>query len=297
MVPNRNVCASMTNQKKGMLWIIVATFFFSLMGSFVKLGATHFSSLELVFYRSFISLLFLLIYIVISQKEIKTPHLRKQIDRGVVGFLSLAFFFYAISHLNLGSAMTLNYTSPIFLGFFLPLISHQKIKKSILLCTITGFIGTLFILDPHGEWQSWFAGLIGLISGIGAALAYIHVIQLSKLNEPDWRTVFYFTLISTLGSGLWISFTDYQRLIWDDVWILIPLGLSATIAQIAMTRAYRLGNSLVIGALSYLTIVFSGVISLLYFNETMRIEDVLGAILIIASGAIASNISLKSRVN
>jgi drug/metabolite transporter (DMT)-like permease len=267
------------------------------MGSFVKLGATHFSSIELVFYRSFISLLFLLIYVVISQKEIKTPHLRKQIDRGVVGFLSLAFFFYAIAHLNLGSAMTLNYTSPIFLGFFLPLISHQKIKKSILLCTITGFIGTLFILDPHGEWQSWFAGLIGLISGIGAALAYIHVIQLSKLNEPDWRTVFYFTLVSTLGSGLWISFTDYQRLIWDDVWILIPLGLSATIAQIAMTRAYRLGNSLVIGALSYLTIVFSGVISLLYFNETMRMEDVLGAILIIASGAIASNISLKSRVN
>ncbi len=287
----------MTNYKKGMLWIIVATFFFSLMGSFVKLGATHFSSVELVFYRSFISLLFLLIYVVISQKEIKTPHLRKQIDRGVVGFLSLAFFFYAIAHLNLGSAMTLNYTSPIFLGFFLPLISHQKIKKSILLCTITGFIGTLFILDPHGEWQSWFAGLIGLISGIGAALAYIHVIQLSKLNEPDWRTVFYFTLVSTLSSGLWISFTDYQRLIWDDVWILIPLGLSATIAQIAMTRAYRLGNSLVIGALSYLTIVFSGVISLLYFNETMRMEDVLGAILIIASGAIASNISLKSRVN
>ena len=71
----------MTNQKKGMLWIIVATFFFSLMGSFVKLGATHFSSLELVFYRSFISLLFLFIYIVISKKEIKTPHLRKQIDR------------------------------------------------------------------------------------------------------------------------------------------------------------------------------------------------------------------------
>lgn len=287
----------MTNQKKGMLWMIIATFFFSLMGSFVKLGANHFSSVELVFYRSFISLLFLFIYIMIGQKEIKTPHLRKQIDRGVVGFLSLAFFFYAIAHLNLGSAMTLNYTSPIFLGFFLPFISHQKIKKSILFCTISGFIGALLILDPHGEWQSWFAGAIGLVSGIGAALAYIHVIQLSKLNEPDWRTVFYFTLVSTLGSGLWISFTDYQKLAWGDMWILIPLGLSATIAQIAMTRAYRLGNTLVIGALSYLTIVFSSVISLLYFNETMRIEDILGATLIIVSGAIASNISLKSRVN
>jgi drug/metabolite transporter (DMT)-like permease len=287
----------MTNQKKGMLWMIIATFFFSLMGSFVKLGANHFSSVELVFYRSFISLLFLFIYIMIGQKEIKTPHLRKQIDRGVVGFLSLAFFFYAIAHLNLGSAMTLNYTSPIFLGFFLPFISRQKIKKSILFCTISGFIGALLILDPHGEWQSWFAGAIGLVSGIGAALAYIHVIQLSKLNEPDWRTVFYFTLVSTLGSGLWISFTDYQKLAWGDMWILIPLGLSATIAQIAMTRAYRLGNTLVIGALSYLTIVFSGVISLLYFNETMRIEDILGATLIIVSGAIASNISLKSRVN
>ncbi len=287
----------MTDQKKGMLWIVVATLFFSLMGSFVKLGATHFSSIELVFYRSFISLLFLLIYIVASQKEIKTPHLRKQIDRGVIGFLSLAFFFYAIAHLNLGSAMTLNYTSPIFLGVFLPFISHQKIKKSIFLCTIIGFIGALLILDPHGEWQSWFAGLVGLVSGIGAALAYIHVIQLSKLNEPDWRTVFYFTLISSIGAGLWIIFTGYQKLVWNDIWILIPLGLSATIAQIAMTRAYRLGNSLVIGALSYLAIVFSSIISLLYFNEMMRIEDILGAIIIILSGAIASNISLKSRVH
>ncbi len=287
----------MTDQKKGMLWIIVATFFFSLMGSFVKLGATHFSSIELVFYRSFISLLFLLIYIVASQKEIKTPHLRKQIDRGVIGFLSLAFFFYAIAHLNLGSAMTLNYTSPIFLGVFLPFISHQKIKKSIFLCTIIGFIGALLILDPHGEWQSWFAGLVGLVSGIGAALAYIHVIQLGKLNEPDWRTVFYFTLVSTIASGLWIGFTHHQKITINDIWILIPLGLSATIAQIAMTRAYRLGNTLTIGALSYLTVVFSSLISLMYFNETMRMEDIIGALMIILSGAIASNISLKSRVN
>ena len=287
----------MTDQKKGMLWIIVATLFFSLMGSFVKLGATHFSSIELVFYRSFISLLFLLIYIVASQKEIKTPHLRKQIDRGVIGFLSLAFFFYAIAHLNLGSAMTLNYTSPIFLGVFLPFISHQKIKKSIFLCTIIGFIGALLILDPHGEWQSWFAGLVGLVSGIGAALAYIHVIQLGKLNEPDWRTVFYFTLVSTIASGLWIGFTHHQKITINDIWILIPLGLSATIAQIAMTRAYRLGNTLTIGALSYLTIVFSSLISLMYFNETMRMEDIIGALMIILSGIIASNISLKSRVN
>lgn len=287
----------MTDQKKGMLWIIVATFFFSLMGSFVKLGATHFSSIELVYYRSFISLLFLLIYIVASQKEIKTPHLRKQIDRGVIGFLSLAFFFYAIAHLNLGSAMTLNYTSPIFLGVFLPFISHQKIKKSIFLCTIIGFIGALLILDPHGEWQSWFAGLVGLVSGIGAALAYIHVIQLGKLNEPDWRTVFYFTLVSTIASGLWIGFTHHQKITINDIWILIPLGLSATIAQIAMTRAYRLGNTLTIGALSYLTVVFSSLISLMYFNETMRMEDIIGALMIILSGAIASNISLKSSVN
>ncbi|MSQ80504.1 MAG: DMT family transporter [Candidatus Methylopumilus sp.] len=277
--------------------MIVATFFFSLMGSFVKLGAKHFSSTELVFYRSFISLFFLFIYIVIAQKKIKTIHFKKQINRGIVGFLSLTFFFYAITHLNLGSAMTLNYTSPIFLGFFLPFISQQRPKKTILICTIFGFIGALLILDPHGDWQGWFAGLIGLISGIGAALAYIHVAQLGKLKEPDWRTVFYFTLVSTIGSGFWIGFTGYQKLILKDIWILIPLGLSATIAQLAMTRAYRLGNTLVIGALSYLTIVFSSIISLFYFNEIMRAEDIIGAIIIIVSGAIASNISLKSRLN
>jgi drug/metabolite transporter (DMT)-like permease len=277
--------------------MVLASFFFATMAVGIKYASQSFETFELVFYRGVVSIVFMAAVMRARKTSWQTPVPAMHLTRSAVGVISLGSWFYAIAHLPLATAMTLNYTSPIFLGFFLPFISHQKIKKSIFICTIVGFTGALLILDPHGEWQSWFAGLVGLVSGIGAALAYIHVIQLSKLNEPDWRTVFYFTLVSSIGSGLWISFTDYQKLAWNDIWILIPLGLSATIAQIAMTRAYRLGNSIVIGTLSYLAIVFSGIISLLYFNETMRIEDVLGALMIIISGAIASNISLKSRIN
>jgi drug/metabolite transporter (DMT)-like permease len=269
------------------LWMLVAALGFAVMGALVKVGAQKFSSSELVFYRSIFGLIAIWLYIAAKKLPLATPVIFKQMSRAVVGFISLVLFFYAIAHLPLATAITLNYTSPLFLAVFTPFLLHEKPKKSVFLGLIIGFIGVSLLLRPSFTSADLLAGSIGLLSGIGAAFAYIHVKQLGKVNEPDWRTVFYFTLVSTVGAGLWMLFATFHAVEWQDIPVLLGLGLSATIAQLAMTRAYRTGNTLEVASLAYVTVVLASLFGVLWWDEDLSLEAWIAIALIILSGVIS----------
>lgn len=264
--------------------MLVAALGFAIMGALVKIGAQKFSAAELVFYRSAFGLIAIWSYIALAKLPLSTPHLGKHMSRSLVGFGSLVLFFYAIAHLPLATAITLNYTSPLFLAALMPFLLHDKPKKVLLFALLIGFIGVAILLKPTFDKDSWFAGLMGLCSGAGAGLAYVHVKQLGQLHEPDWRTVFYFTFISTLGAGLWMLFDDFQALDWQDAPILGGLGLSATLAQLALTRAYRTGDTLVVASLAYVTVLLASLFGIWLWDEHLSPDDWLAIGLIIASG-------------
>lgn len=267
--------------------MLFAALGFAIMGALVKTGAQKFSAAELVFYRSLFGLISIWIFIRIQKLPLATPHVSKHLSRGLAGFFALVLFFYAIAHLPLATAITLNYTSPLFLALMMPFLLHEKPKKILLLALVIGFIGVSLLLKPTIDRDHWFAGLLGLFSGIGAALAYVHVKQLGKVNEPDWRTVFYFTLISTVGAGLWMLLDSFHSVTWKDLLTLGGLGLSATIAQLAMTRAYRTGDTLVVASLAYVTILLASLFGVLWWNEHLTLDALLAIALIILSGIIS----------
>lgn len=122
---------------------------------------------------------------------------------------------------------------------------------------------------------------------MGAALAYVHVKQLGKLHEPDWRTVFYFTLLSTIGAGLWMLFDSFHTVDWEDLPILLGLGVSATIGQLAMTRAYRTGDTLVVASLAYVTVVLASLFGVIWWHEDLSLDAWTAIGLIILSGIIS----------
>jgi drug/metabolite transporter (DMT)-like permease len=277
----------------GSLWMLVAAVGFSLMGVFVKIGANRFSNAELVFYRSAFGLV--AIYAVIWQQKLplQTPVLGKQVSRAMVGLISLVLFFYAIAHLPLASAITLNYTSALFLAAFTPFMLHEKPKKILFGTVLLGFVGVVVLLKPSFSSQNALAGIMGLLSGFGAAIAYVHVKQLAKLNEPDWRTVYYFTLISTIASGLWMLTQSFTIPTLQDMPILIGLGLAATVGQLAMTRAYRTGHTLIVASLAYTTVVFAAIFGVLFWQETLSLSELLAILLIILSGIISMNTTNK----
>lgn len=267
--------------------MLVAALGFAIMGALVKVGAQKFSSGELVFYRSLFGLVAIWWYIHARKLPLATPVMYKQMSRAVVGFVSLAMFFYAIAHLALATAITLNYTSPLFLALITPIFLHEKPKKTLFIALIIGFVGVALLLKPTFNHKDWLAGSVGLMSGIGAAFAYMHVKQLGKVNEPDWRTVYYFTLISTVGAGLWMLFDNFHALAWQDMPVLLGLGLSATIAQLAMTRAYRTGDTLVVAALAYVTVVIASLFGVLWWSEHLSLSAWSAIALIILSGIIS----------
>ncbi|MFA7350504.1 MAG: DMT family transporter [Methylotenera sp.] len=285
----------------GSLWMLVAALGFAIMGALVKIGAQKFSSAELVFYRSLFGLMVIWMYIYTQKLPLATPVMYKQMSRAVVGFASLILFFYAIAHLPLATAITLNYTSPLFLALFTPFLLYEKPKKTLLIGLVIGFIGIGLLLKPSFSQKDWLAASLGLLSGMGAALAYIHVKQLGQANEPDWRTVFYFTLVSTIGTGLWIlfvpqgalsssfgatHFNTFHPLGWQDLLLLLGLGLAATIAQLAMTRAYRTGDTMVVASLAYVTVLLASLFGVLWWHEHLSLDAWIAIALIILSGII-----------
>ncbi len=269
--------------------MLVAALGFAIMGALVKVGSAKFSSAELVFYRSVFGLMAIYVYIFAKKLPLKTPVMSKQMSRGLVGFASLVLFFYAIAHLPLATAVTLNYTSALFLALLMPLMLHEKPKPILYAMVLLGFIGVVLLLKPNFAKQDLIAGAVGLLSGFGAAFAYVHVKQLGNLGEPDWRTVFYFTLISTVASGVWMLLQTYTPLSWQDMPTLLGLGISATIAQLAMTRAYRTGKTLTVASLAYTTVIFASLFGVLFWQETLSFSEYIAIGIIIFSGIISAN--------
>jgi drug/metabolite transporter (DMT)-like permease len=115
------------------------------------------------------------------------------------------------------------------------------------------------------------------------------------LGEPDWRTVYYFTLLSTVAAGAWMLLsplfeqTGFTALSWQDLPLLVGLGVSATIAQLAMTRAYRTGNTLTVASLAYITVVLASFFGILFWQEQLSNSEWLAIGLIILSGVISVN--------
>jgi len=274
-------------------WMLVAGLLFGCMGVFVKLGAAHFSYVELVFYRSFFGLL--LVYGIMRQQRVgvATQHWRNHLWRGISGSVALALFFYCITVLPLATAVTLNYTAPLFLTIFTMLVFKDKFHLPLTIAIGLGFCGVVLLLHPTLQQDQLLPGLLGLISGFLAGVAYLNVRQLGMIGEPDTRTVFYFSLIASIGSGIWMLFDTVHTITLQGLAILLGLGFSATLAQLAMTRAYRTGRTLVVGSLAYSTIVFASLFGMLLWNEILSLSSWLGMAFIIASGMLSLRLSPK----
>ncbi len=138
-----------------------------------------------------------------------------------------------------------------------------------------------------------FAGVVGLLSGMMAAFAYLQVMALGKLGEPESRTVFYFALGSAVAGGAWMLVAGTSPWRWEHAWWLLPVGLLASLGQLCMTRAYSQGATLVVANLQYSGIVFGAFYSLLLFGDRIPWVGWAGMALIVASGIAAT--VLRSR--
>jgi drug/metabolite transporter (DMT)-like permease len=271
------------------LWMLLASLFFACMGVCVKLGADLFPTAELTFYRGAVGVVVMTVLMVAGGTAFRTPHWRRQITRGVAGTLSLACYFFAISILPLATAVTLNYTSPLFVALMLSIWLGERLPRQALVAVGLGFVGVVVLLQPTFAAEQWHGALAGLGTGLIASLAYIHVRELGRLGEPETRTVFYFSLLTTLAMLPFVLAGEGFHL--PDAHgaaILAGVGLFGAAAQLAMTRAYRYGTTIVAANLAYSTVVFASLFGVWLWNEVLSPVALFGMLLIISSGILVS---------
>jgi S-adenosylmethionine uptake transporter len=288
------------------LWMLWAAFLFATMGVCIKFASAHFNSFEIVAYRGAFGVLFLWWVTRSRGISLRTSVPGMHVWRSIVGTLSLTAWFYAIAALPLATAMTLNYMSSIWIATFLlggALLLQGRgtapiLRQGPLLVTVlAGFAGVAMVLRPTLQPEQLIGALIGLLSGVTSALAYLQVSALSRVGEPETRTVFYFSLGAVLAGALGMVFAGASPWHWPSALWLLPIGLLAVLGQLCMTRAYASGATLVVANLQYSGIVFAGLYSITVFDDQMPLIGWLGMALIIASGIAATWLRSRSVPN
>ncbi len=285
----------MKGLNKGVKYMLLASFTFAIMGAFAKLSSQSMSSLEVVFFRN-IAGVFLVGFAVL-----KTPMIQKGgkpfllLFRGTMGFVALLAFFYNIAHIPLGDAMTYSKTSPIFTAIFAWFFLHEKLTFKGWIAIFIGFIGILFITQPAGVGFSKY-DLLGIFSGVGAALAYTSIRELR--NYYDTRAiVLSFMGVGTIGPVILFMISPYfdipeldfvlgkfvmpEGIVWFYV---IGMGVFATISQLLMTKAYGETKAGIIGAVSYSNILFSIIVGVMLGDSLPSMSMVFGVVLIVLAG-------------
>ncbi|MFZ6649086.1 DMT family transporter [Undibacterium sp. TJN25] len=290
------------------LWMLVASFLFSIMGVCVKLASDYYSTAEIVAYRGVIGMAMIYVLIRLQGGTLRTSLPFHHLWRGFIGVVALWMWFFAITKLPLAMAVTLNYMSPVWIAaiLFAGAWWHgkKKVDMGLVVAIVLGFTGVVLLLRPSMHEDQMLGGIVGLASGMLAALAYMQVRQMGLMGEPEYRVVFYFSAsclaAGLLGSLLAGAFTAPESV---SVWhhhgmkgflLLLVIGFTGASAQVAMTRAYRLGNTLVTANLQYVGIVFSSAWDVLLWHDVLTWTSWLGIAVILASGLTATFYNSKN---
>ena len=321
------------------LWMVLSSFLLASMGVCVKFASAHFNSAELVFYRGVVGLAFMAAYARLSGTSLRTRYPAMHAWRSVIGVTALSGWFYAIAHLPLATAVTLNYMSGVWIAAFLvggSLMAATGLKDDersagpppassapsgasaagreaasvrvnpsrqgpLVLAILASFAGVVMLLRPALDQNQSFAGLIGLLSGLGAAFAYMQVMAIGRLGEPEIRTVFYFAIGTTLAGALGMAVAGASVWNWQHALWLAPIGILASLGQLCMTKAYAMsthhGSTLMMANLQYAGIVFAALYSLVLFGDNIPLTGWAGMALIITSGVAATVLRARAAPN
>ncbi len=285
------------------LQMVLASLLFAAMGVCVKQASQQYGAGEIVMYRSLVGSAAMALAMRWRGVSWRTSVPAMHFWRGSVGTTALCLWFYAIGGLPLATAMTLNYMSSVWIALFLiggaVLLSQGRagLDWRLVVAVLAGFAGVAMVLRPTIERDQLWYGLMGLLSGMLSAMAYLQVTALGRAGEPGERVVFYFSLtgvafgaVLTLLAGGFDGGTDgaAHGHTAGGVALLLATALLATGGQWTMTRAYARGATLGIAALQYLGIAFAFGYGVWLFDDPVRPLALAGMVLIVAAGVAAT---------
>jgi drug/metabolite transporter (DMT)-like permease len=293
----------MDSRYKGILFMLLAALGFSTMGGAAKALKGNFNAGQLVFYRNLIGLLVLVPLLFIKPPVQPGGKFFRLAFRGVMGTLALYTLLYCVLHLPLGTAMSYNLTSAIFIAIFSFFIFGEYHGMRVVVAVLLGFTGMLLIYKPIMHFP-WYYHVAGLVSGIASAIAYITLGRLARYYDPRVIVLSFlvsgviFPLISMLyqytsgatPDGLLVI--SWQWPAGNEWFYILFMGLAALFGQFFVTKAYGCDKAGIVSVFGYSNIVFSVFIGMALGDAFPDWMSLGGICCIIISGTI---IALKKR--
>ena len=257
------------NNLRGAVLVGTATAVFTVVGVMVRLASEVADNAQIVFFRSLIGILPMLPMLLRGRRErfrllaTRMPWLH--VFRAGIGLAGMYCFFYALAHMPLSYAMLFTYSAAIFVPVIGWLWMREHLNLRTLLALAIGLSGILIVMRPQQSVLEPVMALIGLGSSLCAAFAFVSVRRLA-MSEPPYRVVFYFTLYSVLISVVPLFWSEWH-LDSRTLGLLCCVGLLATLGQYLMSLGYSLGTATTLAPVTYLAMVWAGLIGWLLWGE------------------------------
>ncbi|GIX09743.1 DMT family transporter [Elioraea sp.] len=265
--------------------VIAAAATFAVAAALVKWIAPAIPTIQIVFFRSVVSLMALspMIRREGGLKVLATRRLGWHMLRTLAGFGGMFTAFYGYARLPLAEVTALGFTMPLFLtALSIPLLG-ERVGIRRWSAVIIGFLGVLLILRPGAGELALGPALVVVLGAVCWAIAMIAIRRMGELGESNVVIVAWFSIGGTVLAGAltlfaWVTPTAQQFA------ILVGVGLVSTLAQLLMTEAYRRGEASIVAPFEYTGILWTGLIGLVIWDERPAPTMLAGVAILVASG-------------
>lgn len=274
----------MNSKTKGIVYVITAAFGFSMMSVFVHL-AGDLPVFQKAFFRNVVALIFVT-GIMLKRKIGFVPDKKNVpalLGRSFFGTVGLLCNFYAIDKLVLADANMLNKLSPFFAIVFSIFLLSERPTAVQVLSVFAAFVGSAFIIKPSLGGYAVFPAIVGATGGMGAGLAYTFVRYLGGKGENSFRIIFFFSAFSSLVC-IPFMLADFEPFSLKSLIFLICAGISASVGQFGITKAYVCAPAKEISVYGYTQVLFAALFGFLIFGQIPDFLSVIGYCLICGAG-------------
>lgn len=270
------------SRKKGILFILLAAFFFCLMSVFVRLSGDV-PTMQKAFFRNIVAAAVAIVILLRSGQRVtvKKESLLPLILRSAFGTAGILSNFWAVDHLGIADANMLNKLSPFFAILMSIFILGEIPNRIEWLSVLLAFIGAAFVAKPSSGIVS-FPALIGIFGGFSAGTAYTFVRRLGLQGVKGPIVVAFFSIFSTLV--LLPNFLmNYQPMSVLQLVFLILAGCAAAGGQLSVTAAYQHAPARDISVFDYSQVIYAAAFGIMLFGELPDVWSVIGYAIIIGT--------------
>ncbi len=267
---------------KGITLALVSTALFTAVGVIVRLLSDSIGVFQILLFRQLVFLVLLMPAIVINFASLRQPtHLKLHTFRILGAFTALSIGFVVVSAIPLANATALGFTQVLFVALLARLFLRETLSMSRILTLILGFAGVMLIVQPSFDDTSLGYIVLGIVASMGAAIAAICVRRIAQLESKLALLAYQALFVGLLA--LVPSTLDWVWPSWNELLLLVSVGVISSIAQWFGVSAYKYGAANVVSNVEYVKIIYAMGIGYLLFAETPNQLAMIGVVLLFLS--------------